>query len=158
MSIAETTSPGIFGVIAKWWQHWKAREAAVSELASCGADETAHLARDIGVGVAELETLAGRWPGSSELLDQRMGAIGLGAEQIAHSDPEVVRDLQRVCGQCGSESRCARDLDRDKEDQSWRDYCPNVATLDALRRAERDRRLMRRRKWKSTEYTLPPCC
>jgi hypothetical protein len=77
-----------------------------------------------------------------------MAAVGLSAEQIAHSQPEVLRDLQRVCGQCAVEGRCSRDLDRDEQDRAWREYCPNVATLDALRVEERDRRLMRRGKWR----------
>jgi len=55
-----------------------------------------------------------------------------------------------VCGQCASEARCERDLDSDERDRAWRDYCPNAATLDALRTDERDRRLLRRRrKWRS---------
>jgi hypothetical protein len=62
-----------------------------------------------------------------------------------------------VCGQCAVEGRCARDLDQDERNRAWRDYCPNVATLDALRVEERDRRLMRRRKWLGSEHISPSC-
>jgi hypothetical protein len=41
-------------------------------------------------------------------------------------------------------------LTRDDRDRIWRGYCPNVATLDALRKEDRDRRLLRRRpQWRS---------
>ena len=136
------------GVLARWWQNWRARTAAVDEIECCGADEAARIAQDVGLSAAELRTLAGRWPDSADLLERRMTAVGLSAEQIAHSQPEVLRDLQRVCGQCAVEGRCSRDLDRDEQDRAWREYCPNVATLDALRVEERDRRLMRRGKWR----------
>lgn len=130
--------------ITGWWQNWKKRRAALIELESCDTGEVAHLARDVGVAPSELRTLAARWPDESDLLSRRLGAMGL--EQSAQAEPQVLRDLQRVCGQCVNGRRCAHDLNDDPSDRSWRDYCPNVATLDALRSEERDRRLMRRRK------------
>ena len=143
---AERTGP--LGYLEKWWRNWRARDAARQELACCGHDEMAHIARDVGVSASELQTLAGRWPDSASLLERRVAALGL--KQIAQSEPQVVRDLQRVCGQCASEARCERDLNADEGDRTWRSYCPNVATLDALRTEERDQRLLRRRrKWRS---------
>ena len=148
MQQAASQPLGPLGRFERWWRNWRAHDAAEQELACCGHDEVAHIARDVGVSASELQTLAGRWPDSANLLDRRVAALGL--EQIAHSEPQVLRDLQRVCGQCASEGRCERDLNSGAGDRSWRDYCPNVATLDALRSEERDRRLMRRsRKWRS---------
>jgi hypothetical protein len=138
---------GPFGVFAKWWRNWTARDAALRELGCCGGEEAAHIARDVGASVAELQTLAGRWPESPNSLERRVAASGLSLERVAHSEPQVLRDLQRVCGQCDAGARCERDLHNDEQDQVWRDYCPNVATLDALRTEDRDRRLMRRRRW-----------
>ena len=143
---------GPLSLLARWWRNWKARDAAVGELECCGRGETARIAQDVGVSVSELRTLAGRWPDSAGLLERRMTAVGLDAGEVAHSQPQVLRDLQRVCGQCAAEGRCARDLGRDEQDRAWRDYCPNVATLDVLRVEERDRRLMRRREWRGSEH------
>ena len=136
--------------VARWWQNWKRRNAATRELASCGDREVAHLAHDLGISASELRTLAGRWPDSGDLLRRRMDALGLDTAHITHEEPEVLRDLQRICGQCRDENRCEHDLRRDQKDASWRTYCPNVATLDALRSEERDRRWLRRgRKWRN---------
>jgi hypothetical protein len=141
---------GPLDIVASWWRNWKSRRAAVSELNCCGADEVAHLARDVGVSADELRTLAGRWPDNENLLERRLAANGLNVEQIRQSEPHVLRDLQRVCGQCADRSHCAHDLDTNDRDRAWRDYCPNTATLDALKTEDRDRRLMRRRrKWRS---------
>jgi hypothetical protein len=135
------------GFIARWWSNWTRRNAASRELECCGASEIAHLAHDLGVSSSELRTLAGRWPDAADLLGRRMKAHGLDDSQIGQSQPEVLRDLQRVCGQCAAEGRCEHDLNRDPQDRAWRDYCPNVVTLDALRSEERDHRLMRTPKW-----------
>ena len=141
---------GLFGSLAKWWRNWTARDAALGELGCCDREEAAHIARDVGVSVSELQTLAGRWPDSSNLLDRRLAASGLSVEGIVHSEPQVVRDMQRVCGQCDVGARCEQDLDKDEHKRVWRDYCPNLTTLDALRTEDRDRRLLRRRGWKKS--------
>lgn len=141
---------GALSFVTDWWRNWRGRRAAIEELNRCGEDETAHIARDVGVSQSELQTLAGRWPNSADLLSQRIVAVGLQADGIRAAEPQVLRDLQRVCTHCAERSRCEHDLNRDKSDRVWRDYCPNVTTLDALRSEERDRRLMRRsRKWRS---------
>jgi len=138
------------GFITRWWSNWTRRNANSRELDCCGESEVAHLAQDLGVSASELRTFAGRWPDSADLLGRRMKALGLDETQIRQTEPEVLRDLQRVCGQCAAEGRCEHDLHRDDKNGSWRDYCPNVATLDALRSEERDRRWLRGgRKWRS---------
>ena len=61
-------------------------------------------------------------------------------EEELQLDPELIssaksyglRDLERVCTLCGSKRRCERDLVRNAGSANWRDYCLNVATLDAL--------------------------
>src|SRR5436853_3445720 len=129
--------------VTRWWRGLKKHQANLNELAACDVED---LARDIGVTRSELHVLAGRWPDESNLLSRRLGAIGL--EQFAQAEPQVVRDLQRVCGQCDIGRRCERDLDN-PNDRRWREYCPKVTTLDALRSEERDQRLLRRRKWRA---------
>lgn len=141
---------GALSVITHWWRNWKNRRATMGELNRCGEDETAHIARDVGVSPSELRTLAGKWPDSADLLSERVAAVGLQTENIRAAEPQVLRDLQRVCTQCAEQSRCEHDLNRDPGNRVWRDYCPNLVTLDALRSEDRDRRLMRRRgKWRS---------
>ena len=149
MQQATGSHAGPVGLISRWWRNWRASRASVIELEACGADEVAHLARDVGVGASELRTIAAKWPDNVGLLSRRVAELGLDAGEITRSEPQVMRDLQRVCTQCAAHRRCAGDLDYDGSDRGWRAYCPNVQTLDALRSEERDRRLMRRRKWRA---------
>lgn len=139
------------GAIARWWRRWKAHRSAVAELDRFDAGEVAHLAHDVGVTSSDLRTLAGRWPDSADLLHRRMATVGLDEDQIARAEPQALRDLQRVCSECPDTARCRRDFDRNAGDETWRAYCPNVPTLDALETERETERLTgRKRKWRSS--------
>jgi len=119
--------------LARWWRECAARRSTVAALANCGPAETARMAHDVGVsGAAELRVLAGKWPNSADLLSRRMRQINLDAERIVRVEPQVVRDLERVCTLCASKRRCGRDFARERSPSSWQAYCPNTMTLRAL--------------------------
>jgi hypothetical protein len=118
--------------IRRWWLHWRGASSSVSELDCCGAYEVERLARDAGMTVSELRQLAGRGPEAADFLMRRMAALDLDRNEIAATEPRMFQDLQRVCTLCESRRRCARDLTHDPADQTWEDYCPNVATLKLL--------------------------
>jgi hypothetical protein len=149
MSTTSGTHMSPLGLVKDWWRRYWNSRMAVEELSSCGDAEIGNIARDVGVSPSDLRTLAGKWPASTNLLDRRVAATGIDLEEVQRTEPQVVRDLQRVCAFCGDRSRCERDLDVNQQDRVWRDYCPNVATLDALRSEDRDRRYLRRPKWRS---------
>ena len=140
---------GPIGLLSEWWKNWRRREAGMHELEACGREEVAHLARDIAVGSSELRTIAAKWPDNVDLLQRRIAELGLDSERIVQTGPQVLRDLQRVCSQCADHRRCAGDLDRNGKDREWREYCPNLQTLDALRSEERNTRLRRGRTWRA---------
>jgi len=127
------TRPGFVHQLARWWRGCAARRSTVAALVNCGPAETARIAHDIGVsGVAELRVLAGKWPDSADLLSRRMRQINLDATKIVRVEPQVVRDLERVCTLCASKRRCTRDFAKDRSPSSWQAYCPNTMTLKAL--------------------------
>ena len=139
--------PTVLGTMSTWWHNWKRQRAALSEINGLAEPELSRVARDIGLNAPQMRTLAGRCPDSADLLSRRLAELQLDERAIASSEPAVLRDLQRVCGQCSEDRLCARELKQDQESGHWREYCPNVATLDAMRTEDRDRRWMRSRKW-----------
>jgi hypothetical protein len=70
MQTATEDRAGPFGIVARWWRNWTARDAALREPGCRGRGEAAHIARDAGVPVCELRTLAGRWPDTPNLLER----------------------------------------------------------------------------------------
>jgi len=125
---------GLFGRFGRWFQDWSRRRTTLAELESCGPAEVEHMARDLGMSRGELSVLAGKWPDSTDLLSRRLEQV-----KLARVEPQVLRDLERVCTQCGSKRKCKYDLAVHPSDSAWSDYCPNATTISALM-AERSAR------------------
>jgi hypothetical protein len=123
---------GLVRRLAHWWRSWNGRRKAVADLDNCGSAEMERIARDVGVSGADLSILAGKWPDAADLLYWRMNEIKLDRMEITHADPQVMRDLQRVCTVCGSKRRCEHELANNPSDPAWQKYCPNTTTLLAL--------------------------
>ncbi|MPZ59193.1 MAG: hypothetical protein GEU91_22445 [Rhizobiales bacterium] len=122
-----------FGAVMHWWRNWRSSRTRVAELSNFTHEEMQHIARDVGVTTTELRVLAGKWPESADLLTRRMAVLGLDAAEVAHSQPSVSKDLERLCSLCASKRRCESDLATNPEGQAWQQYCPNHTTLTILR-------------------------
>ena len=47
--------------------------------------------------------------------------------------PQVIRDMQRICVACECQERCADDLERGLSETTYEQYCPNAAILVSMR-------------------------
>jgi hypothetical protein len=110
------------GAISRW-----------NEMQSIDPWEMESIARELNVSPAELGALVLMPTNSLELLGKRLSHTGLSEQRLATAHPEVLRDLRRVCSQCTSAARCARDLRRERRATPSK-YCPNEQTLQALAR------------------------
>jgi hypothetical protein len=64
-------------------------------------------------------------------LARRLSHAGLSEDSLVESHGDVLRDLRRVCSQCKSRARCARDLKHERRATPAK-YCPNERALRAL--------------------------
>jgi uncharacterized protein YjiS (DUF1127 family) len=124
--------PGFVRRFAHWWRNWNGRRRAMLDLDACGSAEVERIARDVGVSRTDLSILAGKWPDAADLLYARMNKINLDRKEITQAEPQVLRDLQRVCTVCGSKRYCEHELAKNPSDPVWQKYCPNATTLSAL--------------------------
>lgn len=127
--------PSLFGNIARRVRQWVKTRSDLSELDAMGQDQKERIARDLGLSVSELRLLVRRGPDAADLLLRRMRALRLDPDETSRAEPALFRDLQRLCAMCESRGRCARDLAGKSAapgNEDWRDYCPNVATLNML--------------------------
>ena len=122
----------ILGAIAHWVSNYRKARAAQAELAKCGTDEVARIAHDLGVSSEELYNLAGKSADSADLLQKMLVALGVDPKALAHDDPTVMHDLQRLCVMCGHKQQCAHEFDVGTAAENYRKFCPNAYTLDAL--------------------------
>ncbi len=124
--------PGFVRRLAHWWRSWNGRRRTLVDFDGCGPAEMERIARDVGVSGADLFILAGKWPDAADLLYWRMNEIKLDRKEVTQVDPQVMRDLQRVCTVCGSKRRCEHELANNPSDPAWQKYRPNATTLWAL--------------------------
>lgn len=127
----------VLGAVTRWWRRCTNTGSDLFELESCGADQIERMAQDLGLSASDLRSLVSHGPGGASLLRRRLAALHLDQDELARSEPALLRDLQRLCTICESRGRCARDFAQhatDPDRQDWRDYCPNAATLKMLSR------------------------
>jgi len=102
-----------------------------NELQRLDSQEMESIARELNLSKAELSALTFQPSGSIESLSKRLFQAGLSEEELATAHGDVLRDLRRVCSQCQSKARCARDLRHERRATPAK-YCPNEQTLRAL--------------------------
>ena len=129
----------VFSAIARWWRRWTGAKSDSFELESCGPDQVKRMAQDLGLSTSDLLSVVSQDLYESNLLERRMAALNLDPDEVARSEPALLRDFQRLCTTCTSPRRCARDLAQElardpaePASRDWREYCPNATTLNML--------------------------
>ena len=126
------TTGQIFDAIANWVQKYRYAVGLRNELALCGAQEVAHIARDLRVSPEELVSLASKGPHAADQLPKLLLVLGVDPGELASNDSVMMRDLNRICITCGHKGQCEHDLANGSVAQRYHDYCPNAMSLDAL--------------------------
>ncbi|MDX2202444.1 MAG: hypothetical protein NW223_06830 [Hyphomicrobiaceae bacterium] len=118
------------GIFARLIARWREQ----SELSQLPAGELDRVAGELGMTGEDLASLALKGPHASDLLYERMAALGItrdDADRLAHG---LMRDLERSCACCADKGQCKGDLAQHPDDPVWKEYCPNAITLESLRR------------------------
>jgi hypothetical protein len=138
-------------VFMGWLRSIAAKFARSNGMEGLDRKEFEQVARDLNLSTAELDALSRKSNSFSDLLGKRLAEFGLSEDQVRSSHPEVLRDLQRVCGNCVSTSQCASEFKQPKSAANQSDYCPNTQTLQALEKEDLQTR---------AQAALPigPCC
>jgi len=102
-----------------------------NELQRLDCHEMEAIARELNLSKAELCALTFAPSGSLQSLSTRLSHAGLSEDKLAAVHADVLRDMRRVCSQCQSKARCARDLRHERRATPAK-YCPNEQTLRAL--------------------------
>jgi len=117
--------------VHRWW-----------EIRRLDPQDIEAIAYDLNISPAELVTLMSTSSDSLEQLRERLTFAGLSEESLAALHPDELRDLRRVCSQCTTKARCARDL-RHQRLPAPSEYCPNELTLQLLAREAHNERSVR---------------
>jgi hypothetical protein len=121
--------------IFKAWKEWKVTCLGFVDSDVCSEHELKGRAHYLGIPVAQLRWVSSYSPDPISLLERRMEALSLSPDEVTHIEPLTVRRLRHRCVKCEKRRQCALDLANESVNprwQSWRDYCPNAATLTML--------------------------
>jgi uncharacterized protein YjiS (DUF1127 family) len=116
----------VLNIIADWWKRHRER----SSLLDLPSADLERVAKDLGVSAADLRELDRSC--AVLLLPKMLQALNLDASAIARLEPDVYRDLQRVCTVCDQKKRCASELAEGDAAASYEGFCPNALTLRAV--------------------------
>ena len=122
----------IFGAIANWVTRYRQAAGLRRELAKCGSEEVAAMARDIGLSTQELELFASKGPNAADELPKLLRALGVEPKKLLSDRNRTLRDLQRICITCGHKTQCKHELAAGTAADHYRDYCPNAMSIDEL--------------------------
>ena len=130
----------VLGAVAQWIERYCYARGLRNEMMACSPEDVARISRELRIHPNELAALGKKGPNAADLLQKLLVALGVDADGLAHDDPLVMRDLQRLCITCGHKRQCALDLDVGVMPENFRDYCPNAFTLDALIKGKQQQR------------------
>ena len=115
-------------VFSDWIRHRRER----AELDAMSTDEVGRLARDIGVAPDELERMV-EAAHDPEQLSAMLRTLDLDEAALKRAAPAMLRDMQRLCSLCETSSTCQHALEVGIAPTTYRSFCVNAATLDALK-------------------------
>jgi len=128
----------IFRAVTQCWRRWVGTGSASFQRESGGSKDMQPPDR-YPMPTPELLSISSQGLYGSNLLERRMAALHLDPKELARSEPELFRNLQRLCTSCRSPMRCAQELAQEfarnpsePASNEWRDYCPNGTALNML--------------------------
>jgi Family of unknown function (DUF6455) len=119
----------VLNAVARWVKLYRVASGARNELAACPPEEVERIAKDLGISRGEV---AAKGPGSADMLQKMLRALGVDPRTPALQEPGVLSDLQRLCVTCGHKAECADDIAAGTAAQNFHRYCPNAYTLETL--------------------------
>ena len=122
----------VLNSIADWVTRYRDAVGHTNEFGQCSPDEVRQIAKDLGVPPGELRNIASKGPHAADLVQKMLVALHVDPKALEKSDPVTMRDLQRLCIQCGDKRRCQSELAKGTAADHYHEFCPNALTLDAL--------------------------
>lgn len=118
--------------VLDWWDQSRTRWAQLRNVDALSADDIASMAEDLGLASEEFLRIARGSEGLTGLLERRLAALHLDAEDIRKLSPLLLGDLRLNCARCPDKERCRDDMAEDPNAPDWESYCPNAGTLRTL--------------------------
>jgi hypothetical protein len=131
MTVQEKPYPTVnrmVDIFGEWLKHRR----ELREMREMDAANFGQIASDLRMSSADLEALVRQGPHAADELPKMLAALGIDLEDLARTEPLVLRDMERVCSMCISKRQCDRDLAAGTAAAHYEEYCGNAPTIDGL--------------------------
>ena len=117
---------------------WLKHRRELSEIRQLDTSTFDCIASELRVSPADLEALVRQGPRAADELPKMLKALGIDENDLARTEPLVLRDMQRVCALCHHKRQCDRELVGGTAAEHYDGYCPNAPTIDGLGQTARE--------------------
>ena len=111
---------------------WLKHRRELRELREIDAANFGQIASDLRMSSADLEALVRQGPQAAKELPKMLAALGINQDDLARTEPLVLRDMERVCSMCIHKRQCDKDLAAGTAAAHYEEYCANAPTIDGL--------------------------
>ena len=111
------------------WLHHQRELRDIRQLDRSGFDR---IASELRISPDELDELVRQGPHAADELPKLLRALGVDEGNLARTEPQLLRDMERVCAQCIQKRKCNRELTAGITSGHYGEYCLNASTIDGL--------------------------
>jgi len=131
MTVQEKPYP-VVNLVIDTFGEWLKHRRELREMREMDAASLGQIASELRMSSADLEALVRRGPHAADELPQMLAALGVDQQDLARTEPLVLRDMERVCSLCNHKRQCDRDLAAGTAAAHYQEYCGNADTIDGL--------------------------
>jgi len=131
MTVQETPYP-VVGLMMNTFGEWLKHRRELKEMREMDAANFDRIASELRMSSSELEALVRQGPHAADELPKMLQALGIDHDDLARTEPLVLRDMERVCSLCNHKRQCDHDLAAGTAAAHYEEYCGNADTIDGL--------------------------
>jgi hypothetical protein len=131
MTVQEQPYPTVTRMVDTFGE-WLKHRRELREMRDMDAANFGQIASDLRMSSADLEALVRQGPHAADELPKMLAALGIDQDDLARTEPLVLRDMERVCSMCINKRQCDRDLAAGTSAAHYEEYCANAPTIDGL--------------------------
>jgi len=118
----------LIGTFSDWLRHRR----ELNEMRQFDRIDFERIAYDLRISPDDLEQLVRHGPHGADELPELLKALGIDEATLAHTQPFLLRDMERVCAMCEQKRQCDRDIADGTSAEHYKDYCANAPTIERL--------------------------
>ena len=129
---AQTKPYPVVEFLIDTFTNWLHHRRELSETRQMDRSDFDRIAGELRISTDELETLVRHGPHAADELPKLLRALGIDEDGLARTEPQLLRDMERVCAQCNQKRKCNRDVAAGTSSGHYEEYCLNASTIDGL--------------------------